>query len=68
MTRFLLARHAACAQSEHVLLGRGLDAALDERGTRRAHALAARLPGVDLLTIDKQGHAWRSQGFPALQA
>jgi broad specificity phosphatase PhoE len=47
MTRFLLARHAACAQSEHVLLGRGLDAALDERGTRRAHALAARVARED---------------------
>lgn len=36
-------------------------------GARRAHALAARLPGVDLLTIDKRGHAWRSHGFPELR-
>jgi thiamine biosynthesis lipoprotein len=37
-------------------------------GARRAHALAARLPGVDLLTIDKRGYAWRSQGFPELRS
>jgi thiamine biosynthesis lipoprotein len=46
----------------------GLSTTFMVLGARRAHALAARLPGVDLLTIDKQGHAWRSQGFPALQA
>lgn len=34
-------------------------------GARRAHALAARLPGVDLISIDKRGQVWRSPGFPA---
>jgi len=31
----------------------------------RAHALAARLPGVDLLTIGKDGRLWMSADFPA---
>lgn len=42
----------------------GLSTAFMVMGARRAHALAARLPGVDLLTIDKRGHGWRSPGFP----
>lgn len=42
-TRFLLVRHATCALSESVLLGRTLDAALDERGARQAVALAQRI-------------------------
>jgi broad specificity phosphatase PhoE len=42
-TRFMLARHATCAQTEHVLLGRSVDAALDERGRRQAIALAQRV-------------------------
>jgi thiamine biosynthesis lipoprotein len=45
----------------------GLSTALMVMGARRAHTLAARLPGVDLLTIDKRGLAWRSQGFPELR-
>ncbi|SFD94671.1 FAD:protein FMN transferase [Massilia yuzhufengensis] len=46
----------------------GLSTTFMVMGARRAHALAARLPGVDLLSIDKRGHAWRSQGFPELRA
>lgn len=46
----------------------GLSTAFMVMGARRAHALAARLPGVDLLTIDKRGLAWRSQGFPELRS
>lgn len=42
----------------------GLSTTFMVLGARRAHALAARLPGVDLLTVDKRGHAWRSSGFP----
>lgn len=44
----------------------GLSTAFMVLGARRAHTLAARLPGVDLLTIDKRGHLWRSPGFPRL--
>ena len=43
----------------------GLSTAFMVLGARRAHALAATLPGVDLLTINKRGVAWRSPGFPA---
>lgn len=46
----------------------GLSTTFMVMGARRAHALAARLPGVDLLSIDKHGHAWRSSGFPELRA
>jgi thiamine biosynthesis lipoprotein len=34
-------------------------------GADKSLALAARLPGVELLAIDKTGRAWRSAGFPA---
>ncbi len=43
----------------------GLSTAFMVLGSRGAHALAARLSGVDLLTIDKQGRARRSPGLPA---
>lgn len=39
-TRFLLVRHAACSQTESILLGRTLDPPLDGRGHRQARALA----------------------------
>jgi thiamine biosynthesis lipoprotein len=42
----------------------GLSTAFMVMGARCAHSLAARLGGVDLLTIDKRGQAWRSPGFP----
>jgi thiamine biosynthesis lipoprotein len=43
----------------------GLSTAFMVLGARRAHTLAARLPGVDLLTIGKDGAAWKSAGFPS---
>ena len=43
----------------------GLSTAFMVMGARRAHALAAHLPGVDLLTIRKDGARWKSSGFPA---
>lgn len=42
----------------------GLSTACMVLGSRGAHALAARLPGVDLLTIGKRGALRRSPGFP----
>src|SRR5262252_5507835 len=39
-TRFMLVRHASCALTEQVLLGRAIDAPLDESGERQAAALA----------------------------
>ena len=44
-TRFLLVRHATCAQTEHILLGRSLDPLLDGRGRAQARALARQLRG-----------------------
>ncbi|MFC5513378.1 FAD:protein FMN transferase [Massilia jejuensis] len=44
----------------------GLSTAFMVLGSHSAHALAARLPGVDLLTIDKPGRVRRSPGFPEL--
>jgi thiamine biosynthesis lipoprotein len=41
----------------------GLSTAFMVLGSRGAHALAARLTGVDLLTIDKHGLMRRSPGF-----
>jgi thiamine biosynthesis lipoprotein len=46
----------------------GLSTAFMVLGAARAHALAARLPGVDLLTIDKRGLARRSPGFAAAES
>jgi len=42
-TRFMLARHATCALTEHMLFGRVIDAPLDTRGQRQALALARRI-------------------------
>jgi thiamine biosynthesis lipoprotein len=44
----------------------GLSTAFMVMGARRSHALAAHLPGVDLLTIGKDGQRWKSAGFPAV--
>jgi len=46
------------------MLADGLSTACMVLGADKAMALAARLPGVDLLAIDKAGRAWRSAGFP----
>jgi len=43
----------------------GLSTAFMVMGARGAHALAAQLPGVDLLTIGKDGRQRMSAGFPA---
>lgn len=42
-TRFLLVRHATCAQMDEYLFGRLVDPLLDARGERQARATAARL-------------------------
>lgn len=44
-TRFLLVRHATCAQTDSILLGRSLDPPLDARGRAQARALARQLRG-----------------------
>jgi len=44
-TRFLLVRHATCAQTDLVLMGRSLDPRLDARGRAQARALARQLRG-----------------------
>jgi len=48
----VLVRHATCAQTESVLLGRAIDAALDERGERQARALVERLRKEDPALIE----------------
>lgn len=47
------------------LLADGLSTAFMVMGARKSHALAARLDGVDLMTINKRGVVWKSTGFPA---
>jgi len=42
-TRFVLVRHAACAQTDSVLLGRSADVALDARGRAQARHVATQL-------------------------
>jgi broad specificity phosphatase PhoE len=44
-TRFMLVRHATCAQTDRILLGRSLDPPLDARGRAQARALARQLRG-----------------------
>ena len=46
------------------ILADGLSTAFMVMGSRKAHALAARLPGVDLMSINKRGVVWKSPGFP----
>ena len=46
------------------LLADGLSTAFMVMGWERSHALAAQLPAVDLMAIDKQGRERRSAGFP----
>lgn len=48
------------------ILADGLATAFMVTGARKAHALAATLAGVDLMTINKRGVVWRSPGFPVL--
>jgi broad specificity phosphatase PhoE len=51
-TRFLLVRHATCALTDSVLLGRSIDAPLDARGAQQATALARRLLGESPALIE----------------
>ena len=44
----------------------GLSTAFMVMGARKAHALAAKLPGVDLMAMNKRGIVWKSPSFPAL--
>lgn len=46
------------------ILADGLSTAFMVMGSRKAHALAATLPGVDLLTVNKRGVVWKSASFP----
>jgi len=46
------------------ILADGLSTAFMVMGARKAHALAARLPDVDVMTINKRGIVWKSPGFP----
>ena len=46
------------------MLADGLSTAFMVMGARKAHALAARLAGVDVMTINKRGVIWRSPAFP----
>ena len=48
------------------MLADGLSTAFMVMGAKKAHALAARMEQVDLLTINKRGVVWRSPGFPVL--
>ena len=42
----------------------GLSTAFMVMGARKSHALAARLAGVDVMTINKRGVVWKSPTFP----
>ena len=44
----------------------GLSTAFMVMGARKAHALAAKLANVDLMTINKRGIVWKSPTFPSL--
>lgn len=47
------------------MLADGLSTAFMVMGARKAHAMAATLPGVDLMTINKRGVVWKSPAFSA---
>jgi FAD:protein FMN transferase len=46
------------------ILADGLSTAFMVMGARKAHAAAAGMPGVDVMTINKRGVIWKSPGFP----
>ena len=48
------------------LLADGLSTTFMVTGATRAHAMAAQMQGVDLMTIDKQGRRRMSPGFPRI--
>lgn len=45
------------------LLADGLATAFMVMGAKQAHALASRMPGIDVLTVDRRGEVRRSAGF-----
>lgn len=47
------------------MLADGLSTAFMVMGARKAHALAARLPQVDVMTVNKRGVVWKSPTFPS---
>lgn len=51
-TRFLLVRHATCALTDSILLGRTLDPPLDARGRAQARVLAKQLRGEQPARIE----------------
>jgi len=51
-TRFVLVRHATCAQIDSTLLGRAIDAPLDAHGRAQALTLAARLRELDPVLVE----------------
>lgn len=67
-TRFLLVRHATCAQTDRTLLGRTLDAPLDEHGERQARALAERLRDERPLCIETSPRLRARQTAAAIAA
>jgi FAD:protein FMN transferase len=46
------------------ILADGLSTAFMVMGARKAHATAAGMAGVDVMTINKRGVVWKSPGFP----
>ncbi len=48
------------------VLADGLSTAFMVMGAKKAHALAARQGGVDLMTINKRGVVWKSPGLAAV--
>jgi probable phosphoglycerate mutase len=64
----LLVRHGTCAQTADVLLGRAIDAPLDERGEREAAAVAARLAGERPALIEASPRRRTQQTAQAIAA
>ncbi len=46
------------------MLADGLSTTFMVMGARKAHAMAAAMPLIDLMTINKRGVVWKSAGFP----
>lgn len=55
---------SATVLAPSAMLADGLSTAFMVMGARKTHALAARLPGVDVMTINKRGVVWKSPTFP----
>jgi broad specificity phosphatase PhoE len=67
-TRFLFVRHAACAQTDSILLGRALDAPLDARGQDQARALAENLRHEHPLVLETSPRLRARQTAQAIAA